>query len=216
MVKDDSSDDDDGPSPRSVLDDGDGTSSSKEWTSASTEVTSNANPNNAPPPPAPPHGRPGAKSAAATKRIYELCDVRHKHNRAPMVCGGKHDVLAPLAWCLTRDGGEPHRRYLACLSLCNLSIPTENKRVMALGPASNGIVGGLCRVLAEDAPESYLWCICLMNLSFLRASIVPLLQHSPVPNGCPPLSPLDNPNRLLRILERLLLNNIDDDLVLGD
>ena len=50
-----------------------------------------------------------------------------------------------------------------------------------------------------------------MNLSFLRASIVPLLQHSPVPNGCPPLSPLDNPNSLLRILERLLLNNIDDD-----
>jgi hypothetical protein len=187
MVKDDSSDDDDGPSPRSVLDDGDGTSSSKEWTSASTEVTSNANPNNAPPPPAPPPAMEdipgllrtmtterGARSAAATKRIYELCDVRHKHNRAPLVCGGKHDVLAPLAWCLTRDGGEPHRRYLACLSLCNLSIPTENKRVMALGHASNGIVGGLCQVLAEDAPESYLCCICLMNLSFLRASIVPL------------------------------------------
>ena len=106
MVKDDSSDDG-GPSPRSVLDDGDGTSSSKEWTSASTEVTSNTNPNAAPPPAPPPAMEDipgllrtmtterGAKSAAATKRIYELCDVRHKHNRAPMVCGGKHDVLAP-------------------------------------------------------------------------------------------------------------------------
>jgi len=243
MVKDDSSDDDDGPSPRSVLDNGDGwcsddvddaaasspASSSKEWTSASTEVTSNTNPNNAPPPALPPpptplYSRPpvmedipgllrtmmterGVKSAAATKRMYELCDVGHKQNRVPMVCSGRYDVLAPLAWCLTQDSGEPHRRNLACLSLSNLSIPTENKHVMALGPASNSIIGGLCRVLAENAPESYLCCICLMNLSFLQASIVALLQHSPVPHGCPPLSPLDNPHSLLRILERLLLSN---------
>ena len=31
----------------------------------------------------------GEKSAAATKRIYELCDVGHKQNRVPMVCSGK-------------------------------------------------------------------------------------------------------------------------------
>ena len=208
------------------------TSSSEEWTSASTEVTSNTAKAPPPPPPPPPppiplYGRQqrpspemedipallhtmmterGVRSAAATKRIYELCDVGHKQNRVPMVCSGLYDVLTPLAWCLTQDSGEPHRRNLACLSLSNLSIPTENKHVMALGPASMAVLGGLCHVLAEDTPESYLCCICLMNLSFLQASIATMLQHSPVPHGCPPLSPLDNPHSLLRILERLLNN----------
>jgi len=146
----------------------------------------------------------GEKSAAATKRIYELCDVGHKQNRVPMVCSGKYDVLTPLAKCLTQESGDG--RHLACLALNNLSIPTENKRVMALGPASKDVIGGLCKVIAEDKQESYLCCICLMNLSFLEASITSILQHSPDPenSGIPPL---DNPNSLLRVLEKLLTNS---------
>jgi hypothetical protein len=146
----------------------------------------------------------GEKSAAATKRIYELCDVGHKQNRVPMVCSGKYDVLTPLAQCLTQESGDG--RHLACLALNNLSIPTENKRVMALGPASKAVIGGLCKVIAEDKQESYLCCICLMNLSFLEASITSILQHSPGPNG-KDLSPLDNPESLLRVLEKLLTNS---------
>jgi len=146
----------------------------------------------------------GEKSAAATKRIYELCDVGHKQNRVPMVCSGKYDVLNPLARCLTQDSGDG--RHLACLALNNLSIPTENKRVMALGPSSAAVIGGLCRVIAEDKQESYLCCICLMNLSFLEASITSMLQHSPVPEGSDPIAPLGNPDSLLRILEKLLKN----------
>ena len=146
----------------------------------------------------------GEKSAAATKRIYELCDVGHKQNRVPMVCSGKYDVLNPLAQCLTQDSGDG--RHLACLALNNLSIPTENKRVMALGPASSAVIGGLCKVIAEDKQESYLCCICLMNLSFLEASITTMLQHSPVPDGSDPLPPLSNPDSLLRVLEKLLRN----------
>jgi hypothetical protein len=142
----------------------------------------------------------GEKAAAATKRIYELCDVGHKQNRVPMVCSGKYDVLGPLAQCLTQDSGDG--RHLACLALNNLSIPTENKRVMALGPSSAAVIGGLCKVIAEDKQESYLCCICLMNLSFLEASITTMLQHSPDGSS----SPLDNPNSLLRILEKLLKN----------
>lgn len=144
----------------------------------------------------------GEKSAAATKRIYELCDVGHKQNRVPMVCSGKYDVLTPLAKCLTQESGDG--RHLACLALNNLSIPTENKRVMALGPASKDVIGGLCKVIAEDKQESYLCCICLMNLSFLEASITSILQHSPgKENG----NPLDNSNSLLRVLEKLLTNS---------
>lgn len=145
----------------------------------------------------------GEKSAAATKRIYELCDVGHKQNRVPMVCSGKYDVLSPLAKCLTQESGDG--RHLACLALNNLSIPTENKRVMALGPASKEVIGGLCKVIAEDKQESYLCCICLMNLSFLEASITSILQHSP--SDGKELLPLDNPSSLLRVLEKLLTNS---------
>jgi hypothetical protein len=146
----------------------------------------------------------GEKSAAATKRIYELCDVGHKQNRVPMVCSGKYDVLTPLAQCLTQESGDG--RHLACLALNNLSIPTENKRVMALGPSSSAVIGGLCKVIAEDKQESYLCCICLMNLSFLEASITTMLQHSPVPEGSDPIPPLHNSESLIRILEKLLKN----------
>lgn len=146
----------------------------------------------------------GEKSAAATKRIYELCDVGHKQNRVPMVCSGKWDVLTPLAQCLTQESGDG--RHLACLALNNLSIPTENKRVMALGPASKDVIGGLCKVIAEDKQESYLCCICLMNLSFLEASITSILQYSPVADDAEPVPPLDNSNSLIRVLEKLLSN----------
>jgi len=147
----------------------------------------------------------GEKSAAATKRIYELCDVGHKQNRVPMVCSGKYDVLTPLAKCLTQESGDG--RHLACLALNNLSIPTENKRVMALGPASQAVIGGLCKVIAEDKQESYLCCICLMNLSFLEASITSILLHSPSGEGEKEIAPLDNPDSLLRVLEKLLTNS---------
>lgn len=143
----------------------------------------------------------GEKSAAAIKRIYELCDVGHKQNRVPMVCSGKWDVLTPLAKCLTQESGDG--RHLACLALNNLSIPTENKRVMALGPASKDVIGGLCRVIAEDKQESYLCCICLMNLSFLEASITSILSYAPSSSSS---DVLKNPDSLIRVLEKLLSN----------
>jgi hypothetical protein len=121
-----------------------------------------------------------------------------------MVCSGKYDVLTPLAQCLTQESGDG--RHLACLALNNLSIPTENKRVMALGPASEEVIGGLCKVIAEDKQESYLCCICLMNLSFLEASITTILQHSPSSDGNV-LAPLENQSSLLRVLEKLLTNS---------
>ena len=79
--------------------------------------------------------------------------------------------------------GQNEGSRVLCLALNNLSIPTEIKRVMALGPASSAVIGGLCKVIAEDKQESYLCCICLMNLSFLEASITTMLQHSPVIDG---------------------------------
>jgi hypothetical protein len=99
------------------------------------------------------------EKSAEKRKSYELCDVGRKHNRVPMVCnGGRYNVLAPLTMCLTQDGGEQHWRNLACLSLVNLSILTENKHVMALGSADGAV---LSRVLAEDdvPEEGHLCCI---------------------------------------------------------
>ena len=150
----------------------------------------------------------GEKRAVATKHIYELCDVDHKQNRVPMVCSGKWDVLTPLAKCLTQESGDGRR--CACLALNNLSIPTENKRVMVLGPASKDVLGALCKAIAgenQKYQESLLCCICLVNLSFLEAGINTIMQHSPVTEGSIPLPPLENPNSLLRILEKIFINS---------
>merc|ERR1719410_2634684 len=114
------------------------------------------------------------------------------------------DDIPDLIKQMTEESGDG--RHLACLALNNLSIPTENKRVMALGPASKDVIGGLCKVIAEDKQESYLCCICLMNLSFLEASITTILQYSPVEDGSDPIPPLENSNSLIRVLERLLSN----------
>ena len=146
-----------------------------------------------------------APRAAAARRVQVLCDVGHKHNRVPMVCSGKYDVLTPLAKCLNGSGDE---RHVAVLALNNLSIPEENKRVMALGPSSKDLIGGLCKNIAKNTHESYLCCICLMNMSFLEISRNPILQHSPGPNASDSnIPPLENPGSLLRVIEKLLLTN---------
>mmetsp|Transcript_39830 Transcript_39830/g.58508 ORF Transcript_39830/g.58508 Transcript_39830/m.58508 type:complete len:505 (+) Transcript_39830:37-1551(+) len=144
-------------------------------------------------------GDTGEESAAAIKSIYELCDVGHKQNRVPMVCSGKWDVLRPLAQCLTKESGDG--RHLACLALNNLSIPTENKRKMSLGAAGKDIIGALTAVIKDDKQESYLCCICLMNLSFLEASIGTILQYSEGDGNF-----LEDPNSLIRVLEKVLSN----------
>ena len=59
-------------------------------------------------------------------------------------------------------------------------------------------------MVAADKQESYLCCICLMNLSFLEECITSMLQHSPVPVGSDPIPSLQNPESLIRILEKLL------------
>ena len=78
---------------------------------------------------------------------------------------------------------------------------------MALGPAAKAVIGGLCKVIAEHEKESYLCCICLMNLSFLKASITTILKDSPVEDGAAPAAPLEIPNSLIRVLEKLLSNS---------
>jgi hypothetical protein len=147
----------------------------------------------------------GEKSEMAAKRIYELCDIGNKENRVPMVCSGKFGVIAPLAQCLTTKNSGKVRR-LACLTLNNLSIPIANKRYMSFGPSSKLLIDSLCKVIAEDQQDSYLCCICVMNLAAIEDSITMISRHSPSPEG-KPIPPIDNPNSLVCIVEKILVSS---------
>jgi hypothetical protein len=147
----------------------------------------------------------GEKSEMAAKRIYELCDIGNKENRVPMVCSGKFGVITTLTQCLASKKSGKVRR-LACLTLNNLSIPIANKRYMSFGPSSKLLIDSLCKVIAEDKQDSYLCCICLMNLAAIEDSITSISRHSPSPEG-KPIPPIDNPNSLVCIVEKILVSS---------
>lgn len=143
----------------------------------------------------------------AAKNLYELCDVGHKQNREPLVASGKYDVLNPLAACLVQERTtDPNDKKLhfVCLTLNNLSIPHDNKRVMVLERGAKKIIGNLCKVVAGGGKEAYLALIVLMNLSFFEPAEVIIGQFSPKHSlRGPRLTPLENPDSLLRILQEL-------------
>ena len=146
------------------------------------------------------------EATEAAERLYQLCDVAHKHNREPMVATGKYDVLNPLAMCLLHDN--PEKLHLVCLTLNNLAIPHDNKRVMCLERISKKLLGNLCKVIASGRKEAYLCIICLMNLSFYEPAEAAIGQFAPKENNNlrnwrTKIPPLQNPNSLLRILQEL-------------
>jgi len=118
----------------------------------------------------------------ALRCIYQLCNEKNKDNRIPMLCHNGWDVLSPLIKCLHCKEKETVRQ-LALLTLANLSIPMENKAIMALGHLSQEILSVLYKIIHEEAPEAYLACICLVNLSFLGDAIEPLFFFS-FSNSC--------------------------------
>jgi hypothetical protein len=159
------------------------------------------------------NSRDEKSAVAAAKRFYELCDVHHKQNRIPMICSGEYDVLTPLVQLVMSEKNEG-ARHAACLALNNLSIPTENKPVMALGPVSKDLIVGLSKFMAADNKDAYLGCICLMNLAFLEATSSNILQYLPDPDGFS-RTPLRNPNSLLRVLEKIIRQPIPADQLAG-
>ena len=77
------------------------------------------------------------------------------------------------------DNDTDEVRRLACLTLNNLSIPFENKAVMAFGPGSKILLEKLVQLIRLRVPEAYLCCICLMNLSFLDDALDVFVNYSP-------------------------------------
>ena len=174
------------------------------------------------------HSERPEDTVVAAKKLYELCDVGHKHNREELVASGKYDVLSSLCSCLdpqkssknsdsecgngSRDGTQSttmskidqDRLHFVLLTLNNLSIPHDNKRVMVVERGSRKLIGNLCKVIAYGGKDAYLAIIVLMNLSFFEPAEVIIGQFSPRPSlRRPKLTPLENPDSLLRIMQEL-------------
>eukprot|EP00934_Nitzschia_sp_Nitz4_P004634 Nitzschia sp. Nitz4//scaffold189_size62959//21529//23231//NITZ4_006306-RA/size62959-snap-gene-0.1-mRNA-1//1//CDS//3329539890//4624//frame0 len=149
-------------------------------------------------------GEDPERATDAARQLYELCDVAHKQNREPMVATGKYDVLNPLADCLLQQNDE--KLHFVCLTLNNLAIPHDNKRVMALERIHKKLFANLCHVISSGKKEAYLCLICLMNLSYYEPAQVVIGQFSPKQTTslrAPKVPPLENPTSMLRILQDL-------------
>ena len=101
-------------------------------------------------------------------------------------------------------------RRLICLILNNLSIPFDNKAVMVLGPNGANLVRVLLDTINGGNPETYLCCVCLMNLSILEdskkflTSFIPPAELDNEKSGVASSDPLENPRSLLRALEHMI------------
>lgn len=109
--------------------------------------------------------------------------------RIPLVSQWK--VLRPLIDCLA-----DHCR-ITCLVLNNLSIPFENKRIMV---QTDSLLHALVEHMRLLPTETYLICICLMNISFFEEAHYKLMYYCPTP----PNLVLENPESLLRTLESIV------------
>jgi hypothetical protein len=139
------------------------------------------------------------KKTAATRKLHDLTIKAHEHNRIPLVQTDKWDIIHALSMALIESCDEivgtdsnsdsntnnnNHRsldedRRLICWTINNLSIPYENKATMALGSDQSVILQALMMVIQSNLPESYLCCVCIMNLTFLADAIKPVTLFVP-------------------------------------
>ena len=150
------------------------------------------------------------KRTSSLEKLYELTKKGKEHNRVPLVCNTEQwDVIGVLTNALlissedksdnttnrqSNKGGKlslDEDRRLILWTLNNLSVPYENKGVIALGEHSSKLLHGLTMIMQSNQPESYLCCICLLNLTFHADAIRPVTFYVPSSygNGKPPYSP---------------------------
>ncbi|KAL7442272.1 hypothetical protein ACHAXH_007804 [Discostella pseudostelligera] len=147
---------------------------------------------------------------AALQKLHDLTTKECEQNRIPLVCNTTEqwDVVGVLSNALlastitaeagveetntpskkSKGGGKPsvdENRRLILWTLNNLSIPYENKASMALGSNSTKLLQALTKIMELNLPESYLCCICLLNLTFYGNVIrnVALFLPPPLPQS---------------------------------
>jgi len=159
------------------------------------------------------------KRTEALQKLHDLTTKGMEYNRVPLVTKTGHgDVIGVLSAALlaststgddedsakTTIDGTPRTkqqqskaeksagddRRLICWTINNLSIAYENKEAIVLGEHSATLLQALTEVIKSNLPETYLCCICLLNLTFLADAIRPVTFYMPSSygNGKPPYS----------------------------
>lgn len=105
----------------------------------------------------------GHQAARALRMLFALSEhASNSENRIAMVREADGQLVPVLLEFLRRCKRTSSEQYLALLVLNNVSIPSENKRIIAI---DCGGVHVLSRLLCED-PSCHLMAIILVNLSF--------------------------------------------------
>ncbi|KAL7449798.1 hypothetical protein ACHAWC_001818 [Mediolabrus comicus] len=139
------------------------------------------------------------KKTTALQQLHDLTIKSTEYNRVPMIQTQKWNIIKALAMALidschdiiASNGKQQQQqesmdedRRLILWTLNNLSIPYENKHTMALGDHASLLLKALMVVIQCNLPESYLSCICIMNLTFLADAIKPVTFYVvPPPNN---------------------------------
>jgi hypothetical protein len=104
----------------------------------------------------------GETPARALRMLFSLSEKAETDNREIMVREAGGMLVPELLDFLKRCGRSSSEQYLALLVLNNVSIPSENKRLIAL---DCGGAQTLARLLCLD-PSCHLMAIILVNLTF--------------------------------------------------
>ena len=104
------------------------------------------------------------KPARALRMLFSLSEHNslHEINRIRMVRESQGQLVPVLLQFLSRCRPTSSEQVLALLVLNNVSIPSENKRLVAIQYKGGKV---LSRMLCQD-PSCSLICIILVNLSF--------------------------------------------------
>lgn len=106
------------------------------------------------------------KAARALRMLFSLSE-HPSNNRIQMVQDSRHRLVPVLMNFLQTSDRGSSEQYLTLLVLNNISIPAQNKRVIALEHHGANI---LAKLLCDD-PSCHLLAIILVNLSFCDAKL---------------------------------------------
>lgn len=110
----------------------------------------------------------GEIAARSLRLLFSLSEhSTSEKNRELMVKFQNHELVPCLLDFLQRCEPSSSEQYLALLVLNNISIPAENKRIIAIGCGGAFV---LSRLLCED-PSCHLLAIILVNLTFADAEL---------------------------------------------
>jgi len=143
---------------------------------------------------------------SAINSIYTLGDVNHKGNRIQMLHGFPR-LLPALIRCLLETSHAQIRKFVL-LALNNLTIPPENKTIMA---NNHDLLRAFVRVISNNDHDSYMACICLTNLSSSEELTEVLLKWSPDATDMP----LSQHQPILRVLESVLESHVSSPSLYG-